>query len=61
MAISAEKKVKENNKEIDWKRTEKGAKVDSKPVEDIDLGTTKDKRSGGINRRRNRQINESGE
>jgi len=43
MAISAEKKVKENNKEIDWKRAEKGAKVDSKPVEDIDLGTGKTK------------------
>ena len=61
MAISAEKKVKENNKEIDWKRRKKGAEVDSKPVEDIDLGVTKDKRrrTWRNKQRRNRKVSRS--
>jgi hypothetical protein len=38
MAMSAEKKVKENNKEIDWKRRDQGVEVDNNHVEHIDLG-----------------------
>jgi hypothetical protein len=44
MAISASKKVKENNKEIDWKRREKGVEAYNKHVEHNDLGALKDKK-----------------